>query len=121
MRIHQKSRLTLAGRLTLSAALFAITATLLISHLPAQAPAANPAAAQAAAPQPKPEETEVWTPEPPVITPGAKNEEPPSDAIHLFDGKNIDEWVSAQDHAPAQWTVADGILTVKKAPGVGNI
>ena len=70
---------------------------------------------------PKPEETEVWTPVPKIVTPGATNAAPPSDAIVLFDGKNLDEWVSAQDKSPAQWTVADGVMTVKKAPGVGNI
>ncbi|MGA2216900.1 MAG: DUF1080 domain-containing protein [Terracidiphilus sp.] len=71
--------------------------------------------------KPKPEETEVWTPVPPVVTPAATLGAPPSDAIVLFDGANEDEWVSAQDHTPAQWVVHDGILTVKKAPGVGNI
>ncbi len=70
---------------------------------------------------PKPEETEVWTPVPKVVTPGATNATPPSDAIVLFDGKNLDEWVSAQDHTPAQWVVAGGVMTVKKAKGVGNI
>ena len=39
----------------------------------------------------------------------------------LFDGKNLDEWVSAQDKSPARWTVADGAMTVKKVPGLGNI
>jgi len=70
---------------------------------------------------PKPEDTEVWAPVPKVVTPGATAYAPPSDAIILFDGRNLDEWVSTQDKTPAQWTVADGILTVKKAPGVGNI
>src|SRR5580658_10831509 len=68
----------------------------------------------------KPEETEIWEPVPKVVTPGANNTAPPSDAIVLFDGKNEDEWVYAKDHSPAQWTVADGILTVKK-DGMGNI
>lgn len=72
-------------------------------------------------PKPKPEDTEVWTPVPKIVTPGVTDSAPPSDAIVLFDGKNQDEWVSAQDHTPAQWVVADGILTVSKAPGVGNI
>ena len=71
--------------------------------------------------KPKPEETEIWTPVPTVVTPGATCAAPPSDAIILFDGKNEDEWVSAQDHTPAQWVVADGTLMVKKASGVGNI
>jgi hypothetical protein len=69
----------------------------------------------------KPEDTEVWQPVPKVVTPGATDADPPSDAIVLFDGRNLDEWVSAQDHTPAQWNVHDGILTVVKAPGVGNI
>ncbi|MGA7524759.1 MAG: DUF1080 domain-containing protein [Acidobacteriaceae bacterium] len=65
----------------------------------------------------KPEETEVWQPVRPVVTPGATNSQPPSDAIRLFDGRNENEWVSAQDHTPAQWVVHDGILTVNKAAG----
>ena len=77
-------------------------------------------AAQDAA-KPKPEETEIWTPVPAVVTPGASSSAAPSDAIILFDGKNEDEWVSAQDHTPAQWVVVDGTLMVKKASGVGNI
>ena len=76
--------------------------------------------AQGAA-KPKPEDTEVWTPVPPIVTPGATDSAPPSDAIVLFDGKNQDQWVSAQDHSPAQWVVANGIFTVSKAKGVGNI
>jgi hypothetical protein len=69
----------------------------------------------------KPEDTEVWQPVPKVVTPGAADAEPPSDAIVLFDGHNLDQWVSAQDHTPARWSVHDGILTVVKGPGVGNI
>ena len=65
----------------------------------------------------KPEETEVWKPVPPVVTPGAKDSDPPSDAIVLFDGKDESQWVSAQDHTPAQWIVADGVLKVNKKGG----
>src|SRR5580698_10974082 len=93
------------SRLLVSAALCAVAAPLF-----AQSPA-----------KPKPEDTEIWEPVPAIVTPGATCGAPPSDAIILFDGKNEDEWVSAQDHTPAQWQVHDGILTVKKAPGVGNI
>jgi Domain of Unknown Function (DUF1080) len=74
-------------------------------------------AQQTPASQPKPEDTEVWQPVPKVVTPGATCAAPPSDAIILFDGKNLDEWVSAQDKSPAQWTVADGVLTVNKKAG----
>ena len=69
----------------------------------------------------KPEDTEVWTPEPKIVTPGAANTAAPSDAIVLFDGKNLDEWVSNRDKTPAKWIVADGVLTVSKVRGVGNI
>ena len=69
----------------------------------------------------KPQDTEVYEPVPPVVTPGANKAAPPSDAIVLFDCKNLDEWVFAKDKSPAKWTVADGILTVSKAPGSGNI
>ena len=34
---------------------------------------------------------------------------PPGDAIVLFDGQNLNEWVSVNDKSPAQWTVADGV------------
>jgi hypothetical protein len=70
-------------------------------------------------PKPKPEDTEVWTPVPAIVTPGATDSAPPSDAVILFDGKNEDEWVSAQDHTPAKWIVGDGVLLVAK--GTGNI
>jgi hypothetical protein len=72
-------------------------------------------AAQEAA---KPEDTEVWQPEPKVVTPGADSGTAPSDAIILFDGKGLNEWVSAQDRsAPAKWIVASGVVTVNKAAG----
>src|SRR5215469_2456196 len=83
-------------------------------------PAAAPQSGQkqaASGTEPKPEETEVWAPEPKIVTPGAKDSAPPSDAIVLFDGKNLDEWVSAQDKSPAAWIVGDGVLTVNKKSG----
>jgi hypothetical protein len=87
----------------------------------AQAPAAPQGAAapaQATTPAaPKPEETEVWEPVPKVVTPGAACGAPPSDAIVLFDGRNLDEWVANKDKSPAKWLVADGIMTVNKAEG----
>lgn len=70
-------------------------------------------------PKGKPEDTEVWNPVPKVITPGKTPSDAPSDAIVLFDGKNLDQWVSVKDKSPAQWTVKNGLLTVNKA--VGNI
>jgi len=77
--------------------------------------------ASATASTAKPEDTEVWEPVPPVVTPGATslaiNAAAPSDAIILFDGKNLDAWVSAQDKSPAKWIVANGVVTVNKAAG----
>src|ERR1700679_1353356 len=70
-----------------------------------------------AAQKTKPEETEVWTPVPAIVTPGATDAQPPSDAVVLFDGKNLDQWVSNPDNGPANWIVADGILTVNKTAG----
>ena len=68
---------------------------------------------------PKPADTELWAPVPRVVTPGLTDRDPPSDAIRLFDGRTVDEWVNTNDKAAAAWTVADGILTVNKP--VGNI
>ena len=79
------------------------------------------AASQSAGATARPEDTEVWGPVPKVVTPGANNTAPPSDAIVLFDGKNLDEWVSNRDKSPAKWIVTNGVLTVNKEKGVGNI
>jgi hypothetical protein len=73
-----------------------------------------------AAPSAKPEDTEVWSPEPPVVVPGGFVAAPaPADAIRLFDGRDLSQWVSVKDGSPARWAVADGIVTVVK--GTGNI
>lgn len=74
-------------------------------------------AATSAQAQTKPEDTEVWKPTPPVVAPAAAPGGAPSDAIVLFDGRDLGQWVSAQDKSPAGWTVADGVLTVDKARG----
>src|ERR1039458_564466 len=71
--------------------------------------------------EPKHEDTEVWKPVPKVVTPGATDAAPPWDAIVLFDGNNLNEWVSTRDKTPAQWILADGVMTVKKVNGDGNI
>jgi hypothetical protein len=60
------------------------------------------------------------TKEPAVVTPGATPGAPPSDAIVLFDGKDLSQWASqAAAGGPAPWVVADGVATVK--PGSGGI
>ena len=63
----------------------------------------------------KPEATEFMDPEITVVTPGAV----PSDAIVLFDGKNLDQWESTKDGSVAKWKVEDGVMTV--VGGAGGI
>lgn len=79
--------------------------------------AAGLAATAQSAQQMKPEETEIWKPVPKVVTPGATCGAAPSDAIVLFDGKNMDQWLAVKDHSPAKWNVHDGVMTVNKAGG----
>src|SRR5262245_48843175 len=90
-----------------------------VSYAQGQQP---PPAGQAPAPAPQaprgdPKLTEVWEPVPTVVTPGATDAAPPSDAIVLFDGSNLDQWASVKDKGPAKWTVANGVLTVDKTAG----
>jgi hypothetical protein len=55
----------------------------------------------------------------PVITPGQTNDAPPSDAIVLFDGKDLSAWKSNKDGSDAKWKVQDGFMEV--APKAGDI
>lgn len=90
--------------------------TLLVWPLAAQQ-APQPQAPVSPGAKPKPADTEVWQPEPRVVTPGASSSAAPSDAIMLFDGTDLDEWVSVEDESPAAWRVADGVMTVHKPAG----
>ncbi len=63
----------------------------------------------------KPQETEVWEPEPAVVTPG-KAMAPPSDAIVLFDGSNTDAW-QHKDGSEVGWTIEGDALVVEKGKG----
>ena len=64
-----------------------------------------------------PKATEQWQPVPKVVTPGKHDAAPPSDAVVLFDGRDLDRWESTNDHSPARWKVHDGVLTVDKKAG----
>lgn len=66
--------------------------------------------------QPNPKDTEIWDPEPRIVTPGGQHAAPPSDAIILFDGRNLDQWTDTKGN-PAAWTVADGAMTVARRTG----
>ena len=81
------------------------------------------AAAQQKKEYPKPEAmrpamTEFWTPQPKVVTPGdIKTNSAPSDAIVLFDGKDLSAWKRCKTGGEADWKVHNGIFTVDKTKG----
>jgi len=62
-----------------------------------------------------PSMTEVWEPVPQMVTP-AIDGKAPSDAIVLFDGSHLDEWISSNGGKPG-WEVSNGVLTVKAGAG----
>jgi len=61
--------------------------------------------------------TEKWEPVPEKVTPG-EGTAPPSDAIILFDGKNLSKW-EGEEGGNAKWKIEDGAFTV--VPGTGSI
>ena len=63
----------------------------------------------------KPEHTEYWHNQPVIVTPG-EGANAPSDAIILFDGKDLSEWIHP-DGSDAQWKVEKGCFTVVKGTG----
>ncbi len=65
-----------------------------------------------------PKETEYYTPVPKVITPGKTFRDPPSDAIILFNGKNMNEWVMVNDlKMECKWTLENNMMKVNKKVG----
>ncbi len=70
---------------------------ILAAILPAQAPKKQ------RAPGSSPDD-----PQPRVVTPGQPGQ-PPSDAIILFDGKDLSKWTS-RDGAALRWVVKDGVI-----------
>lgn len=65
----------------------------------------------------KPEMTEIWDPEVPVVKPGDTPLDAPADAIVLFDGKDLEsEWTNSEGGSPG-WKVEDGCVTVEQGAG----
>ncbi len=63
----------------------------------------------------RPEDTEVWDPEPGIVAPGEAYA-PPSDAVVLFDGTDLSAW-SASDGGDAGWSIREGAMTVVAGAG----
>lgn len=62
-----------------------------------------------------PKSTELWSPVA-VVVPGSAAGQAPSDAIVLFDGKNLGEWESMRG-SESLWAVIDGAMTVQRNAG----
>jgi len=77
---------------------------------------ATPAFAQADDPARDPTRTEVWKPVPATVA--TPMNAAPSDAIVLFNGKDVSAWES-ETGGPVPWSVANGALTV--VPGSKGI
>ncbi len=61
-------------------------------------------------------------PQPRVVTPGTFSTaevpgKPPSDAIVLFDGRNLDEWYSKSKTEPCKWIIEKGEMISVKGAG----
>jgi hypothetical protein len=83
-------------------------------------------AAQDKYPEPEPMKagmSEFWTPQPKIVTPGTATGNaiisPPSDAVVLFDGKDLSAWKSSnKEGGDAKWVVKDGILIAAKTGSI---
>src|SRR6185312_14950078 len=64
---------------------------------------------------------DIRRPHPPVVTPGAENSAAPSDAVVLFDGKDLSQWVTYQhgQQTPPKWKLQEGYAEV--VDGTGSI
>jgi hypothetical protein len=104
--------------------LFAIKATMLTSV--AVVYCCTDIYAQNKYPEPeqmKAEMSEFWTPQPKIVTPGTATENaiitPPSDAIVLFDGKDLSAWKrSGKGGTEPRWIVKDSVLITTKTGSI---
>ena len=53
----------------------------------------------------------------PTKVTGVVDGKPPSDAIILFDGNNMDSWEHVRTGEPSKWNIDNGILTVANGTG----
>ena len=68
-----------------------------------------------------PEATEFWEPVPRKVTAAAQMGQAPSDAIIIFDGKNLDQWVSQRNKSKAAaWKIVNNDY-MEVVPGTGGI
>ncbi len=65
----------------------------------------------------EPRLTEIWQPEPRIISPGKTAADAPADAIVLLGGADLAEW-QTEDGKPAKWKVDGGAVTVVRGTGV---
>jgi hypothetical protein len=105
-----------------TAALLAFLLLIGCAPRPNTEPAADPPPADSAAvdrtdAEPRPGDTEVWEPEPAIVT-VASGAAAPSDAIVLFDGSDLAAWERLDGGEPG-WKIEDGALTV--VAGAGDI
>lgn len=66
-----------------------------------------------------PQATEFWEPVVRKVQPGNENHQAPSDAIVIFDGSSLSNFVSSKTGQNPEWTLQNGVMTV--APGKGDI
>lgn len=69
------------------------------------------------------EEDPTKQPQPPIVTPGTEStqEKPgsaPSDAVVLFDGKDLSNWTSTKEGDETKWILKDGAMSPTKASGM---
>src|SRR5689334_11677051 len=64
---------------------------------------------------------DVNRPRPHTVTPSSVPGGPPSDAIVLFDGKDLSKWVNNKGgkESPAAWKVQNGYIEI--VPGTGDL
>ncbi len=59
---------------------------------------------------------DIKRPQPPIVTPGATDSQPPSDAVVLFDGQDLSQWLGREGEA--QWKVENGYMEVTRTGSI---